>query len=105
MDKSVLLSLIAFLMQMQSSPKRQTYQLFLHNVHRKCDPRIVLVCVVALGLVRVVGMRKRERATLIHDLEAKKDQLPLGSQVLRSLATRCNVPREGMLFAQMLIDG
>ncbi|KJZ69735.1 hypothetical protein HIM_10875 [Hirsutella minnesotensis 3608] len=54
----------------------------------------MLACAVALGQVRVVGMRKRERAALIHELEVKKDQLPLGSQVLRSLATRHNVPRE-----------
>ncbi|OJD20128.1 hypothetical protein ACJ73_08542 [Blastomyces percursus] len=83
---------VALLKQVQSSLKRQKYQLFLHDVLSRCGPHGVLLCAIALGQTNVVGMRKSDRATLVDELEKWKDQPPINHPIFRSLAKRHKIP-------------
>ncbi|EDN05787.1 predicted protein [Histoplasma mississippiense (nom. inval.)] len=83
---------VALLKQVQSSLKRQKYQLFLHDVLSRCGPHGFLLCAIALGQTTVVGMRKSDRATLVDELEKRKDQPPINHPIFRSLAKRQKIP-------------
>jgi len=48
---------IDLLKTFQTSSKRKTYKLFLHNVLASSSPEMVLLCAVALGQAKIVNMK------------------------------------------------
>ncbi|KAK2796024.1 hypothetical protein FQN50_009644 [Emmonsiellopsis sp. PD_5] len=83
---------IALLKQVQSSSKRQKYQLFLHDVLSRCGPHVVLLCAIALGQTNVIAMGKGGRVTFVDELEKGRDQPPINRPIFRTLAQRHKVP-------------
>lgn len=76
----------------QTSPKRKKYKLFLYDLLCKSGPQLVLLCIVALGQVKVIDMKTCDRASLIHQIEIKSRHTDLDHPSLRSLAISHQIP-------------
>jgi hypothetical protein len=74
----------------QTSFRRKKYKRFLYDVYRRSGPCGVLVCAVALGQVKAVDMKNRDRDSLIHKIEINKDHIK--HPILESLAISYQIP-------------
>ena len=76
----------------QPSGKLKRYKQFLCDVLSNSGPEFVLLCAVALGQVRGVDMKHRDRVGLISKIKANKDKTDINNSTVRSLAIKYRIP-------------
>lgn len=81
---------VNILNDIQTTPKRNKYKLFLYDLLCDAGPALVLLCVMSLGQGKVTSMNKDAREELRRQI---KDRLPeFNDPILQSLASTHGVP-------------